>query len=72
MRYAFIKDNQHTWQIRRLCLTLGVHHSGLKKQLIPELPSNSVIVLDNAIFHKSNYLKEIDAKNDIEVLFLPP
>ena len=28
MRYAFIRDNQHIWSIRRLCSTLDVHHSG--------------------------------------------
>jgi len=28
MRYAFIRDNQHIWPIRRLCSTLDVHHSG--------------------------------------------
>lgn len=49
-----------------------VFNEWFKKQLIPELPSNSVIVLDNATFHKSDYLKEIAAKNDIELLFLPP
>lgn len=28
MRYACIQDNQRIWPIRRLCLTLDVHHSG--------------------------------------------
>ncbi|WP_336944585.1 IS3 family transposase [Acinetobacter modestus] len=28
MRYAFIRDNQHIWPVRRLCSTLDVHHSG--------------------------------------------
>lgn len=28
MRYAFIRDNQHIWSVRRLCSTLDVHHSG--------------------------------------------
>ena len=28
MRYAFIRDNQYIWSIRRLCSTLDVHHSG--------------------------------------------
>ena len=28
MSYAFIRDNQHVWPIRRLCSTLDVHHSG--------------------------------------------
>ncbi|ENV83647.1 hypothetical protein F941_00678 [Acinetobacter bouvetii DSM 14964 = CIP 107468] len=28
MRYAFIRDHQQIWPIRRLCSTLDVHHSG--------------------------------------------
>lgn len=52
-------------------VTAKFFNEWFKKQLIPELPSNSVIVLDNATFHKSDYLKEIAAKNDIELLFLP-
>ena len=28
MKYAFIRDNQNLWSIRRLCSTLDVHHSG--------------------------------------------
>lgn len=28
MRYAFIKDNQQFWSVRRMCSTLEVHHSG--------------------------------------------
>ena len=28
MKYAFIRDNQHIWSIRRLCSTLNVYHSG--------------------------------------------
>ncbi|WP_436873071.1 IS3 family transposase [Acinetobacter haemolyticus] len=28
MRYAFIRDNQHIWPVRRLCSTLDIHHSG--------------------------------------------
>ncbi len=28
MKYAFIRDNQHRWPVRRVCSTLAVHHSG--------------------------------------------
>lgn len=41
-------------------------------QLVPELPVDSVVVLDNATFHKSVYLKEIALKHGITLLFLPP
>lgn len=49
-----------------------VFNTWFEEQLIPELPGNSVVVLDNATFHKSDYLKEISLKHHITLLFLPP
>jgi transposase len=40
--------------------------------LLPELPSNTVIVMDNASFHRKNTLHTIVKKFDCSLLFLPP
>ena len=44
----------------------------LEKILIPELPKNSVVIMDNASFHKSLKTKEILAEHGHELEFLPP
>ena len=41
-------------------------------QLLAEVPPYSMIILDNASFHRKNKLVEIAAKYDVVVLFLPP
>jgi transposase len=41
-------------------------------ELLSEVPEGSVIVLDNASFHRKNKLYEIAAKHGVFVLFLPP
>ena len=40
--------------------------------LLPELPQDAVIVMDNASFHRKRQLNEIVEKNNITLLFLPP
>jgi transposase len=42
------------------------------KFLIPELPPNAAVVLDNASIHSKSKLYEICKHNNIELLFLPP
>jgi transposase len=44
----------------------------LEECLIPVLPPNCIIVLDNARFHKSPKTLEIIEKNGHQLLFLPP
>lgn len=41
-------------------------------QLLPELPENSVIVMDNARFHRKSQLKVILSGTGHRLLFLPP
>jgi len=41
-------------------------------QLLAEVPENSVILLDNASFHRKQKLTEIAARYGVVVLFLPP
>jgi transposase len=40
--------------------------------LLPDLPPNAVIVMDNASFHRKNALRRIIDNTDFSLLFLPP
>ena len=49
-----------------------IFYAWLTEQLLPNMPNNAVIVLDNATFHKRKDMKEtIEAKGHI-LEFLPP
>jgi len=41
-------------------------------ELIPVLPSNTLVIMDNASFHRKQTLYNIAARHDICLLFLPP
>jgi transposase len=41
-------------------------------ELIPLLPDNALVIMDNASFHRKNVLWNIAGRYDIFVLFLPP
>jgi transposase len=49
-----------------------VFYTWLEKDLIPKLPEESVIVMDNATFHKRLDMKEIIQSNNHTLLSLPP
>jgi len=40
--------------------------------LLPKLPQDAVIVMDNASFHRKNKLNEIAENHNITLIFLPP
>lgn len=42
------------------------------KQVLPKLKAGSVIVMDNASYHKSKELKELFNSYKIRLLYLPP
>ena len=42
------------------------------KHCLPKLPPNSVVIMDNASYHKSMELKELFKLNNIELMYLPP
>lgn len=44
----------------------------LKEFLLPIIPEKSVIVMDNAPFHKSKETRELIENSGCELLFLPP
>ena len=43
-----------------------------KRNLLPQVKKKSVIVLDNATFHRKKVLKSLAKKRKCHVLFLPP
>ncbi|MFK7873795.1 MAG: transposase [Oligoflexales bacterium] len=49
-----------------------VFNAYLEKILSPHLDGNTVIVLDNASFHKSSNIVQIAQEYGAEVLYLPP
>ena len=49
-----------------------VFYAWLTKDLLPKTPPGSVIVLDNATFHKRNDMKDALQKAGHTLLYLPP
>ena len=49
-----------------------IFNTWLEKCLIPVLPKNCIIVMDNASFHKSEETRSIIKENGHQLLFLPP
>jgi transposase len=50
----------------------AIFNCWVEKDLIPKLPDNSVIVTDNAAFHKSLHLKTMIDKAGHTLEYLPP
>lgn len=49
-----------------------VFHFWVKTFLIPELPEHSVVVMDNASFHKREDIQELLTRHGHQILWLPP
>lgn len=49
-----------------------VFNTWLKKALLPILSKGSIIILDNATFHRSNETLALVAEAECKLLFLPP
>ena len=43
-----------------------------EQELIPLLTKSTVVVMDNASFHRKNSLNDIAQKYGIKIIFLPP
>lgn len=50
----------------------NIFESWMKQILLPDLPKNSVIVMDNAAFHKRETTKELIEAAGHKILWLPP
>ncbi len=49
-----------------------VFNTWIEKIFIPDLPENSVVVMDNATFHKSQKTRDLLEINGHQIEFLPP
>ena len=49
-----------------------VFEAWLKQVLIPEIPTGSVLIMDNASFHKGGNISEIVAMAACSILYLAP
>lgn len=49
-----------------------IFYTWLKEDLIPKLPKESIIVMDNATFHKRKDMQEIIQDNNHTLIYLPP
>lgn len=49
-----------------------VFNTWIDKILIPDLPENSIVIMDNAAFHKSQKTRDLLEINGHHVEFLPP
>ena len=43
-----------------------------EKHLIPKLAKGSVIVMDNASFHRKKHLDKLAERHNVKIIFLPP
>ena len=64
-------------ELLTLCLFDGninadVFYAWVTQDLLKQLPNNSLMVMDNATFHKRNDIIEAIQAKGHEVLFLPP
>ena len=50
----------------------SIFKAWLKQDLIPKLPSQSIIIMDNASFHKVQGIKEMIVNAGHQLLYLPP
>ena len=53
-------------------LNSSVFNHYLKEQLLKELQPGSLIIMDNATFHKTQKTREILEESGHELIFLPP
>ncbi len=49
-----------------------VFYSWVEQVLLPELPPNSLIVMDNATFHKRQDIQDLIKEHNHAILWLPP
>ena len=53
-------------------INTDVYTAWIKQDLIPKLPPQSIIVMDNATFHKGNEMKIVIEEAGHTLLYLPP
>lgn len=69
---ALIEKSLLTVSIFNCNINGAVFNSWVEQDLIPKLPANSVVVMDNAAFHKNKDLKTIIEQSGHTIEYLPP
>lgn len=69
---ALIEKSLLTVSIFNCNINGAVFNCWVEQDLIPKLPANSVIVMDNAAFHKNEDLKTIIEESGHTIEYLPP
>lgn len=49
-----------------------IYTAWVEQDLLPKLPVGSVVVMDNATFHKGRYMKQVIEEAGHTLLYLPP
>lgn len=55
----------------RTSINSEIFHTWVKEDLLPKLPKNSVLVMDNATFHKRSDTKTLIEQSGFSLEFLP-
>jgi transposase len=68
-----LRDNQLlTVSLFEGTINTATFNSWIEHDLLPKLPKRSVIIMDNAAFHKDKAMQEQLIKADIALEYLPP
>ena len=68
---ALMGENLLTVSLFECNINTAILNSWVKQDLIPKLPKNSVLVMDNVSFHKSPLLVEMIEKDGHKLEYLP-
>jgi transposase len=49
-----------------------IYTAWVEQDLLPKLPAGSIVVMDNATFHKGSYMKQVIEEAGHTLLYLPP
>lgn len=69
---AIIENKLLTLSLFDTNIDSDIFYTWLEKDLIPKLPKDSVIVMDNATFHKRKDIQKIIQNNNHILIYLPP
>ncbi|MGG2141137.1 transposase [Symbiopectobacterium sp. RP] len=67
----FIANGQVGWKGKKANINSDVFYSWVTQVLIPVLPKNRVIVMDNATFHKKHNIQQVIIDAGYMVEYLP-
>jgi hypothetical protein len=54
------------------CMNKALFKEYLSEKLLPNLPKNSYLIMDNASFHKGKDIEELFKNHNINLMYLPP